>query len=152
MNLMNMMMNMMKRNMLLLHHAVLLAGVVAVLHHVHQLHHAVVVRHHPHLDLTTTMKMNMMTTNNLLLLVVAVDPHLVDLPNEEAPHPVEMDKSSHTTEVVAGDLLHHPHSLVAFLPFVIRCPIPTLSKIRSGQLQRQHRKRQHPSLPICIVK
>jgi hypothetical protein len=68
----------------------------------------------------------MMTTN----LVVAVDLLLVDHPHEEDLLPVEMDKSSHTTEVVAGDLHNHLHSLVAFLPFVIRCPIPTLSKIQ----------------------
>jgi hypothetical protein len=135
---------MMKRNLL---HAVLARAAVVLHHHV-KLHLAVVVRLLPHLDLMTTMKMNTTTTN----LDVAVDLLLVDLPHEEDLLPVEMDKSCHTTEVLGGDLLNHPHSHVAFLPFVINCPIPTQSKILYCRPQRQHKKRQHLSLPIYIVK
>jgi len=141
------MMTMMKRN---LFHAVLAGAAVVLLHHHVKLHLAVVVRLLPHLDLMTTMKMNTTTTN----LVVAVDLLLVDLPHEEdlLLLLVEMDKSFHTTEVLAGDLLNHPHSHVAFLPFVIRCPIQTQSKILYCQPQKQYSNRQHPYLPIFIVK
>jgi uncharacterized membrane protein YGL010W len=115
------MMTMMKRN-ILLRHVALVAGAAAVRLHLVELLVLAVGVLLLHLDLMTTMKMNTMIFN----LVHLVEDRLVDHHREEDLLHAVVDKSYHTTEVVAEDLLNLPHSLVVFLPSVTVCPMPTL--------------------------